>query len=135
MASLPLTVREDAAFSVAVALPRTMQPPAGTGGGPDTRGAARAEPAVCGAAWAEPGVDGNHLQPPAGDRDPHGILRLQAHSAPVTAEQASPSVSIWERNKLCCMRVSGEAGIRTSLLGNDLWSGQLVNSEQFRENI
>lgn len=112
-----------------------MQPPAGTGGGPDTRGAARAEPAVCGAAWAEPGVDGNHLQPPAGDRDPHGILRLQAHSAPVTAEQASPSVSIWERNKLCCMRVSGEAGIRTSLLGNDLWSGQLVNSEQFRENI
>ena len=80
-------------------------------------------------------VDGNHLQPPAGDRDPHGILCLQAHSAPVTAEQASPSVSIWERNKLCCMWVSGEAGIRTSLLGNDLWSGQLVNSEQFRENI
>ena len=55
VASRPLTLREDAAFSVAVALPRTMQPPAGTGGGPDTRGAARAEPAVCGAAWAEPG--------------------------------------------------------------------------------
>lgn len=35
-------------------------------------------------------VDGNHLQPPAGDRDPHGILRLQAHSAPVTAEQVLP---------------------------------------------
>lgn len=129
------TTLEDAAFSVAVALPRTVQPPAGTGGGPDTRGAARAEPTVCGAAWAEPGVDGNHLQPPAGDRDPHGILCLQAHSAPVTAEQASPSTSIWERNKLCCTRVSGEAGIRTLLFGNGLWSGQLVNSEQFRENI
>ena len=35
-------------------------------------------------------VDGNHLQPPAGDRDPHGILCLQAHSATVTAEQVLP---------------------------------------------
>ena len=43
-------------------------------------------------------------------------------------------MSIWERNKLCCTWVSGEAVIGTLLLGSDLWSGQLINSEQFRKN-
>ena len=58
VASLPPTVRENVAFCVAVALRWTVQPPVGTGGGPDPRGASRAEPAVCGAAWAEPALPG-----------------------------------------------------------------------------
>ena len=118
-----------------MALPQTVYPPAGTGGGPAPRAAAGAEPAVRGAAWAEAGVDGNHFQHPAGDRHPYGILRLQAHLAPVTAKQASPPTSMWEQNKSCCTWVSGEVGIRTLLLGSDLWSGQLVNAERFRKDI
>lgn len=38
-------------------------------------------------------VDGNHFQHPAGDHDPYGILRLQAHSASVTVRnQVLPQV-------------------------------------------
>lgn len=68
-------------------------------------------------------VDGNHLQPPAGDRDPHGILCLQVHLVPGIAEQRNPSMNIWKQNKLSCTGVSGEVEIRTFLLGNNLWSG------------
>lgn len=74
-------------------------------------------------------VDGNHFQHPAGDHDPYGILCLQTHSASMTAEQASAPRSIWEQNKLCCTWVSGDVGIRTFMLGNDVWSGQLVNAD------
>lgn len=112
-----------------------VQPPGGAGGRPEPRGSAGAEPAVRSAAWAEPGVDGNRFQHPAGDHDPYGILCLQAHSASVTAEQASSSTSIWEQNKLSLTRVSREVGIRTFLLGNDLRSGQLVNAKWCRKSI
>lgn len=108
---------------------RPVQLPSGAGGGPESGGAVGAEPTVRGAAWAEPGVDGNHFQHPAGDHDPYGVLCLQAHSASMTAEQASSSTSVWEQVNLCCTRVSGEVGIRTFLLGNALWSGQLVNAK------
>lgn len=73
-------------------------------------------------------VDGNHSQHPAGDHDPYGILCLQAHSASMTAEQ-QVLPRVWEQIHLCCIRVSGEVGIRTFLLGNALWSGQLVNGK------
>lgn len=72
-------------------------------------------------------VDGHHFQHPAGDRDPYGILCLQAHSVSLTAEQTSSSTSIGEKNKLRCTWVIGEVGIRTLPLGNDFQSGQLVN--------
>lgn len=105
-----------------------VQLPSRAGGGPESGGVVGAEPTVRGAAWAEPGVDGNHSQHPAGDHDPYGILCLQAHSASMTAEQ-QVLPRVWEQIHLCCIRVSGEVGIRTFLLGNALWSGQLVNGK------
>lgn len=106
----------------------SVQPASGTGGGPKPGGAARAEPAACGAARAEPSVDGNHLQHPAGDCHPYGILCLQAYSSSVTAKQVLLQI-FWEQDKLCCTQVNGEVGMQTFLLGNDLWSGQLVNAK------
>lgn len=55
VSSPPLPAWEDAASCVAVAVPRPGQPPGGAGGGPEPRGAAGAEQAVCRIAWAEPG--------------------------------------------------------------------------------
>jgi hypothetical protein len=73
-------------------------------------------------------VDGNHLQHPAGDCHPYGILCLQAYSSSVTAKQVLLQI-FWEQDKLCCTQVNGEVGMQTFLLGNDLWSGQLVNAK------
>lgn len=86
--ALSLGAREDAASGVLVAVPGAVQPPRGPGGGPEPGGASGAKPAIRRAAWAESGVDGNRFQHPAGDRDPHGIVCLQAHSASMTAKQA-----------------------------------------------
>ncbi|XP_023576707.1 uncharacterized protein C12orf76 homolog [Octodon degus] len=88
--SRALRAGEDAASGVVVAVPGSVHPPGGSGGGPEPGGAARTEPAVCSAARAEPGVDGNHIQHSAGDCYPHGILCLQAHSASVTVKQVLP---------------------------------------------
>lgn len=87
------------------------------------------EPPLGGNLYSFCSVDGDHFQHPAGDHDPYGILCLQTHSASMTAEPASAPRSIWEQNKLCCTWVSGDVGIRTFMLGNDFWSGQLVNGD------
>nr|XP_031298731.1 uncharacterized protein C12orf76 homolog [Camelus dromedarius] len=121
--SSPLAAEEDAVccVAVAVAVPRALQPAPDAGGGPEPCGAAGAEPAVCCAAWAEPGFAGDPFQHPVGDCDPYGILCLQAHSASVTARQASPSESVWEQNKLCCSWVSGE--VESEMSGLETTSG------------
>lgn len=93
MGSPSLWAGEDASSRRVVAQSRIVQPPARAGGGPEPGGTAGTEQAVCSATWAEPGVDGNHFQHPAGDHDPYGILRLQAHSASVTVRnQVLPQV-------------------------------------------
>lgn len=105
---------------------RVVQSPSRAGRGPESGGVIGTEPTVCGAAWAEPGADGNHFLHPAGNHDPYGILCLQAHSAPMTAEQASSLLRVFGNRISYAAHVSvekleSELCCLSMLFGLDSW--------------
>lgn len=53
-------------------------------------------------------ADGNHFLHPAGNHDPYGILCLQAHSAPMTAKQASSLLQVFGNRMSCAAHGSME---------------------------
>ena len=69
-------------------------------------------------------VDGNYFQHPAGDRDPYGILRLQAHSAPVMAKPALPRASGSRISHVAhgsVEKVESELNCLETIIGLDSW--------------
>lgn len=71
-------------------------------------------------------ADGNHFLHPAGNHDPYGILCLQAHSAPMTAEQASSLLRVFGNRISYAAHVSvekleSELCCLSMLFGLDSW--------------